>query len=278
MQSLVFSILFFLYIYYIMPSIDHLWTTPEDMMPTSALSVSPIMTHSLFEDTQDRIGIVLPPPPPTRWTRRLESRRLYQCLNEQACNTSPLLTENGETIYTMLDFDVIYDDGGQYGAMYGVENVLSNDGSVYCSGRKGTVNLLLQYCGYVKSKIIADTSCSVSKMIIKAPQHGFTAPCKEGLVFISHKEINVQDTAKFDHFTRQLYEEYKQTHQDDTDPVAWFTLAQDRTCTIDLETRSGKYMLIKLLRAEVESDNIDVQYIGLIGYAGARSFVSAKLR
>ncbi|KAI9314569.1 hypothetical protein BX666DRAFT_1968025 [Dichotomocladium elegans] len=41
--------------------------------------------------------------------------------------------------------------------------------------------------------------------------------------------------------------------------------------------RVCKYVLLKLLRAEHESENIDLQYVALIGYSGACSFGGARL-
>lgn len=88
----------------------------------------------------------------------------------------------------------------------------------------------------------------------------------------------------FDNFTREEYDSYISEKMkknggflDDTDPAAMFTLKDDRLSIIDLNNRAGKYVLIKLLRSDFESDNIDLQYIGFIGYSGARSFGSAKL-
>ncbi|OBZ90660.1 hypothetical protein A0J61_01293 [Choanephora cucurbitarum] len=267
-----------------MPNVNR-FTSADDIIPASAFTVSPILTSNLLDeidsavarDTSNFSHSTTPPAPPpsTRWSRRLTSSNLH-CLSEKAFDTSSLLKENEEA-HDILDFEIMCNDGGRFGEMYGIENVLLNDGSVYCSGRKGTVNILVRYCGFIQSGLIADTNCSITKMVLKAPQHGFSAPCKEGLVFISHREINIQDTSKFDHFSKAEYEQYRLSNNQDTDPVAWFSLSKERTCIVDLEARSAKYVLIKLLRAETESDNIDIQYIGFIGFSGARSFSSAKL-
>lgn len=40
---------------------------------------------------------------------------------------------------------------------------------------------------------------------------------------------------------------------------------------------SGRYVMLKLLRSENEADNIDLQYVGLMGYFGARSFAIGSL-
>lgn len=47
--------------------------------------------------------------------------------------------------------------------------------------------------------------------------------------------------------------------------------------TVPLHHRASKYVLIKLIRAENESENIDLQHVALIGYCGARAFGSARL-
>ncbi|CEP19971.1 hypothetical protein [Parasitella parasitica] len=292
--------------------------TAEDLMATSALEVSPILTASIFDelyasavDDDTSMHQPLPPPlvhqrqrrhtplsrlntnrsstfelspPSDRWTRRLSSLQqavededpvenhigpimpsgansfprsnsshfIYgqNCLSDRAYNTSPLLSQNHDVAVNMLDFEIVLDDGGQYG-----------------SGRKGAVNILTQYCGFVESGLVTDVICSISKLVIKAPQHGFTAPY----------------TSRFDKFTRHDYHQYMSSklHKDgvleDTDPVAWFSLTEDRTSVIDLDFRSAKYVLIKMLRADYESDNIDLQYIGFIGHSGPRSFGCAKL-
>ncbi|KAI8327160.1 hypothetical protein BD560DRAFT_418625 [Blakeslea trispora] len=139
-----------------MPNVNR-FSSAEEIIPASAFTVSPILTSSL-----------------TRWNRRLtssQSRRNTYCLSEKAFDPSSLLKENGEA-HDILHFEIMCNDGGRYGEMYGIENVLLNDGSVYCSGRKGTVNILVRYCGFVQSGLIADTNCSITKMILKAPQHG----------------------------------------------------------------------------------------------------------
>ncbi|ORZ07487.1 hypothetical protein BCR41DRAFT_159322 [Lobosporangium transversale] len=101
--------------------------------------------------------------------------------------------------------------------------------------------------------------------------------------------------------TRDRYEEYMkgindsdgsayrkilQTHGADADaliPAAFFQMdGPDETCTLDLTpTRSGRYVLIKLLRSRCSNglqrpENIDLQYLGLIGFTGARSFALAS--
>jgi hypothetical protein len=140
----------------------------EDMMARSALAVSPLLTASIFTDNIDELAIeesplrpttFVPPPPSARWNSRLARARQDQivdeigpvthpiqlfpytatanflhgqnCLNGKAVQLSPLLANTECHSMHMLDFDITFDDGGQYGSLYGIENLLLNDGSVY---------------------------------------------------------------------------------------------------------------------------------------------------
>lgn len=180
------------------------------------------------------------------------------------------------TSYTQLDFEIIYEDGGRYSSTYCVENILKNDGAVYCSEKSGTINILMKYNGNRGDGGI----CSISHIIIKSPVHGYTAPCKEGMIFISHKPIDVEGTRAFDMFTKEHFDKYMEMNYDnldDTDPVAWFDASQHRQSVIHMGERSGKYILVKLLKPDFESENMDLQYIGFVGYSGSRCFASAKI-
>ncbi|KAI7848734.1 hypothetical protein BDC45DRAFT_522624 [Circinella umbellata] len=226
----------------------------------------------------------------------------YYCIGERAIDLSSYNKKSEQrsvSDHQLLDFDIVMDDGGQYryedddgeddngSSMFGVENILQNDDSVYCSGRSGSINILMQYCGSaMNNPLMNDKSCVISQIIIKSPQRGFTAPCKEGLFFISYNPIDVDSTAKFDNYTKSDYERYvrsKGGHDrlDDSDPVGWFSMSSDRQDIVHINDRVGKYVLVKLLRAEKriegESENIDLQYVAIIGYSGARAFASARL-
>ncbi|KAI8377907.1 uncharacterized protein BYT42DRAFT_572132 [Radiomyces spectabilis] len=220
-----------------------------------------------------------PPQPP------LHAESFFAFLSQNYhCNSerSNCIEKLCDSYYrTPLKFKVVFDDGGQYSSLYGVENILRNDESVYCSERHGPVNILLGFCGDNESMVDMDKSCVISQILIQSPQHGFTAPCKEGLVFVSHHPIDISDTERFDDFTKEDYEEYISTHKDDGSddvyPSAWFTISDDNQVIVDLNSRSGRFVLFKLLRANDSADNIDIQYIGLIGYSGPRAFGSARL-
>ncbi|KAF9957685.1 hypothetical protein BGZ72_001542 [Mortierella alpina] len=192
-----------------------------------------------------------------------------------------------------LKFDMYYADGGEFNAAHAVENVLKNDSSVYCSRRPSNINICLKLAEPHQTFVLTRFSA-------KAPTNGFTAPCKEGLIFVSHNPIPLEKTALFDNMTREDYEKYVdgihqgsklnellQQHGAGADaliPAAFFQIKEDdKTCVLDFSpNRSGRYVLIKLLRSRCENglqrpENIDLQYLGLIGFTGARSFASGGL-
>lgn len=180
-----------------------------------------------------------------------------------------------------LRFDIVYEDGGRFSSQYSVDHILKDDCEVYCSARQDNINILLRFNDTAYG--LSDSSCVVTQMIVKSPMRGFTAPCKEGMMFISHDPISVEATSMFDNFTESDYVSYARAHMDDPldslNPAAFFKMSDknDFIATVDLPSRSGKYVLIKLLRSEGLSENIDLQYIGLIGFAGARAFASGTL-
>ncbi|KAG0363091.1 hypothetical protein BGZ54_008351 [Gamsiella multidivaricata] len=192
-----------------------------------------------------------------------------------------------------LNFDMYYADGGEFNAAHSVENVLKNDSSVYCSRRSTNINICLKLSEPHQTFVL-------TQFKVKAPTTGFTAPCKEGLIFISHEPIPLENTVLFDNMTREHYEDYMEglsqgaafnqllrIHGASADalvPAAFFQMnGLDETCTVDLTpNRSGRYILIKLLRSRCTNalqrpENIDLQYLGLIGFTGARSFASGGL-
>lgn len=85
----------------------------------------------------------------------------------------------GQVARGRLRMEVVSCDGGEYdrdSSLYKVQNVLSNDKSVYCS-QSGRCNLLLKHIG--------ELPFCLEKIVIRAPDRGFTAPVQEGLVFVS---------------------------------------------------------------------------------------------
>jgi hypothetical protein len=78
----------------------------------------------------------------------------------------------GQVVSGRLRMHIVSCDGGEYyekdsPALYKVQNVLKNDKSVYCS-ESPQCNLLLKHIG--------DTPFTLEKVVIRAPDRGFTAP------------------------------------------------------------------------------------------------------
>jgi hypothetical protein len=78
----------------------------------------------------------------------------------------------GQVVPGRLKMEVMSCDGGEYNqstayGLYPIQNVLKNDKSVYCSERS-RCNLLLKH--------IAEMPFSLEKVVIRAPDRGFTAP------------------------------------------------------------------------------------------------------
>ncbi|KAI8062323.1 uncharacterized protein B0P05DRAFT_590505 [Gilbertella persicaria] len=191
-----------------------------------------------------------------------------------ACNMSIEETPTNMN-YVPLEFEIVYQDGGQLSANYNIQNVLRNDQSVYCSQPCSAVNILLRYRGWKESKHQHNRPCFLSHIIIQSPLREFTSPHQQGMVFVSHKPIDIEMTRPFDLFTQDNFTRYTQNnaHLTSADPVAWFTASSQNLSVIDMKERSAKYVLIKLLG----SDNLDLQYIGFVGYMGSRCFAHAQL-
>ncbi|KAF6241619.1 hypothetical protein HO173_000330 [Letharia columbiana] len=88
----------------------------------------------------------------------------------------------GQVVPGPLKMEIVSCDGGlhteaaRHGREYWPENVLRNDKSVYCTDNN-KCNLILRHMG--------ETTFCLKKLVIKAPERGFTAPIQEGMVFVS---------------------------------------------------------------------------------------------
>lgn len=78
----------------------------------------------------------------------------------------------GQVVTGRLKMEIVSCDGGEYDkhsayGLYPIQNVLKNDKSVYCSERS-RCNLLLKHIG--------EMPFTLEKIVIRAPDRGFTAP------------------------------------------------------------------------------------------------------
>ncbi|KZF19182.1 hypothetical protein L228DRAFT_271436 [Xylona heveae TC161] len=87
----------------------------------------------------------------------------------------------GQVVAGPLKMEIVSCDGGNYAEAageraYWANNVLRNDKSVYCT-KSSRCNLVLRHQG--------ESPFTLKKLVIKAPERGFTAPVQEGMVFVS---------------------------------------------------------------------------------------------
>ncbi|KAI9645975.1 hypothetical protein NHQ30_005412 [Ciborinia camelliae] len=79
-----------------------------------------------------------------------------------------------------LQMEIVSCDGGLFqnclDGEYGLENVLKDDNTVYCT-KSNRCNMVLKHQG--------ETTFSLTEIVIKAPHKGYTAPVQEGMVFVS---------------------------------------------------------------------------------------------
>ncbi|KKY20605.1 putative regulator of chromosome condensationlike protein [Diplodia seriata] len=77
----------------------------------------------------------------------------------------------GQVVPGRLRMEIVSCDGGEYsdnsGDLHRVDNALKNDASVYCT-KKSHCNMILRHQG--------ESAFSLDKIVIKAPERGFTAP------------------------------------------------------------------------------------------------------
>ncbi|CAO3631599.1 unnamed protein product [Cunninghamella blakesleeana] len=155
---------------------------------------------------------------------------------------------------------------------YGIKNYIPyHDGTVFSIlDSHKTTNVILKYNGH-------KNCCSVSQIILRSPQTGQIVPNREGMIFISHQPINIEDTQPFSHFTKNDFDHYQKVNRKSDFLAAWFQINDDQPTIVDLSERTGKYILIKYFPIETIIDNIDLQYIAFLGYVGARSFSKGDL-
>ncbi|KAL8958731.1 MAG: hypothetical protein Q9193_004269, partial [Seirophora villosa] len=109
--------------------------------------------------------------------QRAKRRKLNDGL--LAKDFGPSYGYRGQVVPGPLRMEIVFCDGGlhEYGKeKHCLENVLRNDLSVYCT-RASKCDLVLRHEG--------GAPFCLGKLVIKAPETGFTAPIQEGLVFVA---------------------------------------------------------------------------------------------
>lgn len=103
---------------------------------------------------------------------RRPKRRKLEHVGDSLSFENPKYGHFGQVVPGRLRMEILSCDGGQYteessSNLYAPANVLKNDSSVYCT-KSSRCNLLLKHQG--------ETTFCLEKVVIKAPERGFTAP------------------------------------------------------------------------------------------------------
>eukprot|EP01026_Neomeris_dumetosa_P068195 TRINITY_DN6670_c0_g1_i2.p1 TRINITY_DN6670_c0_g1~~TRINITY_DN6670_c0_g1_i2.p1 ORF type:complete len:223 (-),score=9.28 TRINITY_DN6670_c0_g1_i2:1478-2146(-) len=180
-------------------------------------------------------------------------------------------------LYPILKFKIIYADGGCYSQEYGFSNLLIDDGTCYSSLKREGVNLCVQH-----KRACAFTITGVD---VAAPRIGYTCPLGQGIIFNSWKRPDehlcemfdeVHNVQEFQDCVRQYQAKLAQMTGLDQDeipqPILFFDLRGQFRQEYQLGVpRSGRYVLLKLLRSRNYGENIDVRYVGFRGFYGGFS-------
>jgi len=151
--------------------------SPSDMLDSlSDLPISNPFTVPSFTQSRARSPIVQ-----VNSERRHKRRKLQHDISGAPEYTCFKYGHKGQVVSGRLRMEIVSCDGGEHRrdnppGLYRVQNVLRNDKSVYCS-ESSQCNLLLKHIG--------EAPFALEKVVIRAPDRGFTAPVQEGLVFVS---------------------------------------------------------------------------------------------
>ena len=164
-----------------------------DQEGSAASLLSPInrrRQRSPSEPTEERLT-GLGPPAVEQGIRRRRSKRRKLDSDLPTAKPGIKYGHYGQVEAGRLNLDLISCDGGEHtdprhhDQYLGANNLLIHDKSVYCSERPNT-NVILRHAD--------DTPFCLEKLHIVGPEHGFTAPVREGLVYIA---MTLHDLQKY---------------------------------------------------------------------------------
>jgi hypothetical protein len=141
---------------------DYIFAQPSRSNPSAVTPNTNTRTRRLTDAAEP---LDMPP-------RQAKRRKIEHNTNQTSPYDGFRYGYKGQEAAGRLKMEVVSCDGGEYKrvstyGLYPVTNVLKNDKSVYCSDRPDC-NLLLQH--------IADMPFTLEKVVIRAPDRGFTAP------------------------------------------------------------------------------------------------------
>lgn len=171
-----------------------------------------------------------------------------------------------------LPFEAISTDGGDFSEAHSFKSLCIDDQSCYSSqiGRSKAVNVTARYSGGGR--------CTVDAVTIRNPMRGYDSPVGQAILFASLGVPKLESISNFDYVRNEadyLVELDRWNQQAHTDPaipkpVAFVNMHGKFSATAPAPiSRSSKYLVVKLLRAQGNRDNnIDVEFVGVHGWSG----------
>ena len=176
-----------------------------------------------------------------------------------------------------LPFKVHWTDGGGHDdSSHKVTHLLENNSDTYCSAKKDNVSIVFEESRGRRFRL--------SRIDLRTAGDGYTAPCKDAMVFVCDEAPDMKKYKKFDSYTKDQFED-----ELDDEPLlkkakfVSFKFApddesvdesedEDQEAILDVKTTlnpllEGKYVLVKLIRARMGDDveNIDMEFVGFVG-------------
>ena len=210
-----------------------------------------------------------------------------------------------EAGYRWLNFTIVDADGGQTDDHHGVDRVLEDDETVYCSQIPRNVNLLLR--SIIPEIPDAHPTFTLSKVVIKIPTADrYTAPLRDGFLFVLSEALHPSLFSQFDDYdgsglverTRRNSNGGSSSNLDTFSQappppaalpqvpssvlaVLYFQLDQ-KTPVFAYQfrwpIRKASYVMVKMLGSYGTRENIDVQFVGFKGTLNQVKFPSVGLR
>ncbi len=203
-------------------------------------------------------------------------------------HTSTLNLQHSDRTFESDWLDVVLCecDGGAASDGLGVLNVLRNDRSVYSTARDRNVNIILKHTSRLTSQ--QAVPFSLSEVCIRVPCDGFTAPLKNGFIFVCSENVLPSEFESYDHVnTTSLLCTTGRTSEiklpqvpPSVRTVLYFNLDPNAVCfryKFQSAVTDARYLFVKLLGSVGRGENIDVQFLGFKGSLGKLSFPCASI-
>mmetsp|Transcript_42052 Transcript_42052/g.107520 ORF Transcript_42052/g.107520 Transcript_42052/m.107520 type:complete len:285 (+) Transcript_42052:533-1387(+) len=174
-----------------------------------------------------------------------------------------------------LAFELVQTDGGEFSRDYCCRNMLRKDGSCYSSTKREGIHVVVEMQG--------PPYFTLTDVEAIAPAEGYTSPLGQAVIFVSWDLPRASETVGFDLvYDKADYDaavlRHEQRGGSHLVPIAFLDLEDRFHVQQHLPIpRAGRYVLIKMLRAQRAGENVDVQYIGFRGWTAPHAFEEGVL-